>query len=1451
MASYAFPDVAGASLVFDPAQDLLVFPVGFPAASVRFVVSGADLLVYSGTDVVRLVGLVLGGAGLTGADLVFQDGSVLVLDGGAGGSNLRNGTGQADWIGTDRGGQDTVLAGAGDDFILAGAALDAGDSLDGGAGTGDRLALSGTLSVALGPTTVTGVERFEIGAGTLALVLDANTVASATPAPGAMFTVDATAQGVGSRLVLDGSLVTAAGMALLGGGGDDSLLGGAAADSLAGGAGDDTLAGGAGNDTLAGGAGADVLSGGAGDDLFRWDEAGGPSPPATPDLILDFEGAGRAGGDRIALPPTLLVGRAIAFHVADADFAFEGYDGSGVQLPPERIGDGFADVLWRTVEGEAWRFELWADLDDDGRFDATDLFLRIAVPAGDPATGLVLDDLVGEIGGFVGGAGDDTLSGLGFTDDAMWGEGGNDVLSGGGGVDWLDGGLGNDSLFGGDLADELRGGPGSDWLEGGDGWDTLFAADPYAPETEALSDRNMLVGGAGHDQLFGGLGLDTLDGGIGDDLLWGDVGDDLLLAGEGADLLYGWDGTDRLEGGEGSDTLLGGLGADVLLGGAGADRFIIGLSSAALPESTGAAADWVVDLNVAEGDRISLGLSGGLVGGALGPGPLAWRGALAARALEAGPGFGGALPGQGIGPGYYQAWWQPAVTGGAAAGGWFVIDLDQDLVLDLDDAVIRIGGPGTGGDTVLGPDAFAAGTFRVLVGGAGNDTLLAAATGQEVFGLGGADSLVGGAAADRLVGGEGNDTLLAGGAADQLWGGAGNDWLDGGAGNDEIFVEGPGIEEVDGFLARNTLIGGDGNDSLWGADGRESIAGGTGNDWLYGGIGLDTLRGEDGNDTIIGGDGADLIEGGTGADSIDAGSGDDTVDYDPADAFADGGDDTDLLVVGVPVSVTLDSTIDQVAGGGITRGFEGVDASAATLAVTLLGSSGRNRLLGGAGDDRIEGRDGNDTLDGGAGADTLDGGAGDDLVEGGAGADLLIGGAGTDTLSYANAAGAVHVQLFVGGSAGWAAAGDTLSGFEALRGSAFGDSLEGTQGNDRLEGLGGDDSIIAFGGNDTVLGGDGNDRLVGGPGDDSVLGGAGDDRLEGSEGNDVHDGGAGLDEMLGFTGNDLYRVDHADDKVVELEDQGQDTVLASVGYFLRASVEWIVLEAGRGDIFGVGNPLANTILGNEGRNRLIGHGGDDTIRGGEGNDRIEGRGDNDWLYGDGGTDVLLGGDGADVLQGGLGSDTLYGENGNDSLYGDAEILTDYLYGGNGDDWLDGGGGYDVMYGGLGNDVFVASQQVEAIFENPGEGWDIVIALGGAGFTLPDHVEELFFAGPLTGIGNALSNRITGSALDERLLGRDGNDTLVGGGGNDLKWGEGGRDSFLFGPGSGVDAIRDFLPGTDRILLQGLPFPDFASVMAATRDASGGAIIDFSPTDAVQLTGIAKAALTAGDFAFIA
>ncbi len=1452
MTTYVFADVAGSTLTFSAAQDRLMFGPAIAAASLRFRADGSDLLVMAAGQVLRLAGIGLGGGnGLNPVNLVFEDGSLLLLDSIS--NSLRTGGTGHDWFGVDRGGVDSIRGGDGDDYIQAGSAIDADDRLDGGAGTADRLQMAGNITVTLAREMVTGIEVIELGDGVIALTLDDATAATATPASGSVFTVDASGQGIGSSATVSAAAVSSAGVALLGGAGDDVLTGGFCGDSLAGGPGDDTLTGGWGDDSLEGGAGTDRLIGGPGDDIFIFDRIDAPqSPPAAPDLIVDFEGAGEAGGDLILLPGAMVVWRVIAFHVTAADFAFEGYDESGLQLDPKRVGDGMVDVLWRAVDGQDWRFEVWADLNDDGRFGPADMLLRVAVPQGDTATVLDAADFATAFGGFFGGEGADVLSGQAATDDAIWGEGGDDSLSGGDGVDWLEGGLGNDCLFGGDLADVLFGGPGSDWLDGGDGWDTLYAADLSTPETEAPEDRNRLIGGAGRDMLFGGAGLDTLGGDDGDDLLWADAGADSLSGGAGDDIAYGGAGTDTLDGGDGADTQFGGAGGDLMTGGAGADLFVIDLSAPGLEEALGSAQDWILDFDPAGGDLISLGLSGGLVAGVQGLGPLVWRGALAPRALSSGAGFGAPLPGDGVGPGYYQAFWIPAVSGTAAAGGWFVIDLDQDMVLDVDDAVIRLGAiSGPAGVVDLTPDAFADGTFRVQVGTEGADTLLAAAGGQEVFGLGGADRLTGRGGADRLLGGDGNDTLLGGGGADQLWGGAGSDWMEGGNGNDQIFVEGPDFGDVDGLFDRNTVTGGDGDDSLWGADGRDWLDGGDGADRLHGGVGADTLRGGEGADSIAGGDGADLISGGGGVDTIDAGSGNDTVDYDPADALVDGGEDFDTLVLLSPASVMLDSVIDQVAGGGITLGFEAVDASAASGAVSLAGGAGHNRLMGGAFADWLDGGEGNDTLQGGEGADTLDGGAGDDLLlPGTASADLIRGGEGRDTVSYAEATGAVTIALATGTGSG-AAAGHRFSGIEAVIGSERADRITGTVAADWLDGAGGFDHLTGFGGDDTLSGGGGFNTLYGAAGNDLLLGGINADIIDGGDGNDTIVAGGGADSLWGGFGNDRYELNLSNQVVFEAAGAGDDTVYSSTSWYMRGNVEWFVIVAGAGDRFGVGTVGDDRMIGNEGANLLIGNDGNDTLWGGDGIDRLQGRAGDDVILGEAGDDIAYGGDGNDILDGGTGSDNLNGDAGNDTLLGGLGVTIDVLRGGAGDDWLDGGDGYDVLHGGLGNDVFVASQANDGVVEAAGAGWDRVIARGAGTYTLAINVEELTMEGPATGIGNAASNRITGSLRAETLFGRAGNDTLEGGGGNDILVGEAGRDAFLFAPGSGLDVVADFTPGMDRILLQGFGFADFAAVMASTRQGAGGAILDLAAGDSVQLVGVAKSALHADDFGFLA
>jgi Ca2+-binding RTX toxin-like protein len=171
----------------------------------------------------------------------------------------------ADYIDLSAGGSDSISASSGDDLIITGAALDAGDHIDGGAGI-DTLHISGNYAspVILGISTVTGVEKFVFdGGGVARLTLNQNVFTSATGA----VTFDASRQGQNDALVLDGHLVTSS-VDASGGDGKDILTGGSNGDVLVGGVGEDTLVGGNGNDILTGGLDADILTGGAGNDIF-------------------------------------------------------------------------------------------------------------------------------------------------------------------------------------------------------------------------------------------------------------------------------------------------------------------------------------------------------------------------------------------------------------------------------------------------------------------------------------------------------------------------------------------------------------------------------------------------------------------------------------------------------------------------------------------------------------------------------------------------------------------------------------------------------------------------------------------------------------------------------------------------------------------------------------------------------------------------------------------------------------------------------------------------------------------------------------------------------------------------------------------------------------------------------------------------------------------------------
>ena len=72
--------------------------------------------------------------------------------------------------------------------------------------------------------------------------------------------------------------------------------------------------------------------------------------------------------------------------------------------------------------------------------------------------------------------------------------------------------------------------------------------------------------------MVGGAAADVLSGGEGDDILLGGEAGDTLMGGSGSDLVKGDGGSDVIFGGSGGDVLFGGGGADLVLGEEGDDR---------------------------------------------------------------------------------------------------------------------------------------------------------------------------------------------------------------------------------------------------------------------------------------------------------------------------------------------------------------------------------------------------------------------------------------------------------------------------------------------------------------------------------------------------------------------------------------------------------------------------------------------------------------------------------------------------------------------------------------------------------------------------------------------------------------------------------------------------------------------------------------------------------------
>ncbi len=331
-----------------------------------------------------------------------------------------------------------------------------------------------------------------------------------------------------------------------------------------------------------------------------------------------------------------------------------------------------------------------------------------------------------------------------------------------------------------------------------------------------------------------------------------------------------------------------------------------------------------------------------------------------------------------------------------------------------------------------------------------------------------------------------------------------------------------------------------------------------------------------------------------------------------------------------------------------------------------------------AGNDEIHGTIGNDLLDGGAGNDVMHGGDGDDV--------FIVAAAGDDAIELANE-GADTVRSYVG----WTL-GANLERLELLgsasegNGNGLDNSIVGNAANNTLRGFGGDDLLDGGAGNDSMHGGAGDDIYVVAAAGDTVTenasegtdtvrsyvdrtldanferlelqgaanlnggGNAVNNTLVGNAGNNLLNGGAGNDYMVGGAGDDIFVVAAAGDRTIEAAGQGADTVRTFINWTLANNVERLELQ-GSSNLNGIGNTLANTLVGNSGNNSLSGGDGNDYIVGGAGNDTLTGGDGNDRLIGGAGRDSLNGGTGNDIFDFDLASDSPAGAALRDSISG--------------------------------------------------------------------------------------------------------------------------------------------------------------------------------------------------------
>jgi len=490
--------------------------------------------------------------------------------------------------------------------------------------------------------------------------------------------------------------------------------------------------------------------------------------------------------------------------------------------------------------------------------------------------------------------------------------------------------------------------------------------------------------------------------------------------------------------------------------------------------------------------------------------------------------------------------------------------------------------------------------------------------------------------------------------------------------------------------------------------------------------------------------------------------------------------------------------------------------------------------------------DGIDIINGLAGNDMLSGLGGDDTISGGLGTDILDGGAGFDTLTFTAATAAVWLVLNGSGFAG-EAVGDTVTGFEAMIGSAFNDIMTGDGGANTLDGRDGGDVLDGGAGDDRLRGGATGDVLRGSAGTDTavyddatgaltvnlqagttggwaqgdvltsienLIGSAFADTLRGEGGVNVLDGGAGDDLLEGRAGADTLLGGAGTDTATYVQSTTGVTVDLASGVNSGGEAQGDVLQSIENL---TGSAFADTLRGDAGANGLDGGAGADLLDGGAGIDTAR--------YSASAAAVtvdLRGGTGAggdaqgDVLQN---IENLVGSAFSDILQGNA--VANVLSGGDGNDLINGYGGADTLDGGDGIDTVYYDGSAAAVTVDLRTGTGTGGDAEGDTLTAIENIVGSAFGDLLH--GNAGANAINGGDGEDRILGYAGADVLNGGAGIDTVYYDssaaGVQVDLAGGTGVGGDAQGDTLIGIEEIIGSG--FDDVFGASAAVNDFRGG------------------------------